>query len=299
MTCKPALACLLLAMSAAAAAQTETAAAAADSEELKIAAVEALISAPPERALSILRKVLAGEGSDELKERALFVLSQVDLPEAQALLLETARSDAGPLRHEAIRMIGIGGGREALAGLSELYAGGDSETKEAVLEAYLIADDEDAVYQIAANAQDPDEFEEAVQTLGAMGALEQLRALRSRGDMSEVLIEAYAVAGDTESLRELAIDGSDPERQAQAIRGLAIAGDNPEILVGIYRDAGSPEIRDAVREALLIGDHDQAVLQLFRDSRDSAEKRELLELLVVMDSDAAWEIIDATLENQE
>lgn len=299
MTCNPALACLLLAMSAAAAAQTENAAAVEDSEELKIAAVEALISAPPERALSILTKVLAGEGSDELKERALFVLSQVDLPEAQALLLETARSADGSLQHEAIRMIGIGGGQNALAGLSELYAGGDRETKEAVLEAYLIADDEDAVYRIAANAQDPEEFEAAVETLGAMGALEQLRALRSRGDMSEALIEAYAVAGDTESLRELATDGSDPERQAQAIRGLAIAGDDPEILVGIYRNAGNPEIRDAVREAFLIGDHDEAVLQLFRDSQDSAEKRELLELLVMMDSDAAWEIIDSTLENQE
>lgn len=296
---KPVFACLLLAMSAGTAAQTENAPAVEDPEELKIAAVEALMSAPPERALSILTKVLTGDGSDELKESALFVVSQIDLPEAQALLLETARSVDSSLRQEAIRMIGIGGGPEALAGLSELYAGGDAETKEAVLEAYLIADDEDAVYQIAANAQDPEEFESAVETLGAMGALEQLRALRSRGDMSEVLIEAYAVAGDTESLRELAMDASDPERQAEAIRGLAIAGDNPEVLVGIYRNAGTPEIRDAVREAFLIGGHDQAVLQLFRDSQDSAEKRELLELLVMMDSDAAWEIIDSTLESQQ
>lgn len=299
MSYKLAAVCLFLSISAIGLAETEDAAAIEESEQLKITAVEALMSAPPEKALAIVTKVLQGEGSEELKERALFVLSQIDLSEAEALLVETARSADGPLRHEAIRMIGIGGESAALAGLSDLYAGGDRETKEAVLEAFLIADDKDAVYRIAANAQEAEEFEAAVETLGAMGALEQLRALRSRSDMSETLIEAYAVAGDTESLRELAMDGSDRERQAQAIHGLGIAGDDPEILVGIYRSTDSPMVKDAVREGLLIGDHDAAVLELFRESRDSAEKRDLLETLVIMDSEAVWDIIDATLENEQ
>ncbi|HEX2139077.1 MAG TPA: hypothetical protein VHG33_05135, partial [Woeseiaceae bacterium] len=90
MTHKFLLACLLLGVGAAAAAQTESAATSEESEQLKIAAVEALMSAPPERALSILTRVLEGEGSDELKERALFVVSQIDLPQAQELLRQTA-----------------------------------------------------------------------------------------------------------------------------------------------------------------------------------------------------------------
>jgi len=65
----------------------------------------------------------------------------------------------------------------------------------AVLEAYLIADDADAVLAIAEAATTADEFESAVQTLGAMNATEQLRALRGTKGMSETLIEAYAVAG--------------------------------------------------------------------------------------------------------
>lgn len=295
MSCKfAAAACLLLGANGIALAQAGEAPAIEDSEELKFAAVEALISAPPRKALGIVTKVLEGDGSDELKERALFVLSQIDLPEAQTLLAETARAADAPLRHEAIRMIGISGHSEALA---ELYASGDRATREAVLQAYLIAGDEDAVYRIAANTRDPEEFQAAVKTLGAMDALEQLRALRNRGDMSESLIEAYAIAGDTESLRELALDGSDPERQAQAIHGLGIAGSDPEVLVGIYRGTDSPMIREAVRESLMIGDHDEAVLELFRQSRDTAEKRELLEMLVNMDSDAVWDVIDSTLED--
>lgn len=298
MSCKLVIGWLLLGLSAVGLAQPEATPAVEDSEQLKIAAVEALISAPPRRALPIVTKVLKGEGSDELKERALFVLSQIHLPEAQALLVETARSAGGSLRQEAIRVIGIGGDPEALASLPELYAGGDRATQEAVLEAYLIAGDEDAVYRIAESARDAEEFEAAVETLGAMGALDQLRALRTRGDMSESLIEAYAIVGDTESLRELALDGSDPERQAKAIEGLGIVGADPQILLGIYRGTDSPMVKDAVREGLLIGGNDEAVLELFRESRDSAEKRELLELLVIMESEAVWDIIDSTLENE-
>jgi HEAT repeat protein len=289
------LAALLISAGAPTAAQIE------DSERLKSSALEALISAPPERALPIVSKVLSGDSSPSLKKRALFVLGQIDLPEAQTLLVETARTGDGSLRLEAIRMIGIGGHPEAMTELAEIYADGDGETREAVLQAYLIADDNNAVYQLAANTQDPEEFERAVNTLGAMGATDELRALRDRPGMAEVLINAYAIAGDMETLAAMANDSSDPQRQAQAIRGLAIAAgdgdDVGEMLVGIYRDTDVPHVRKAVREALLIADHDEAVLQLFRASDDDAEKRELLQTLVMMDSDAVWDLIDSTLEN--
>ena len=38
------------------------------SDELKLAAVEALITAPDDKALPLVRKVLAGNNSDEVKE---------------------------------------------------------------------------------------------------------------------------------------------------------------------------------------------------------------------------------------
>lgn len=287
------LAALIMSIGAHASAQTD------EAENLKMSALEALISAPPERALPIVTKVLNGDSSAALKERALFVLGQIDLPEARTLLVETARTGDQNLRPEAIRMIGIGGHPEALAALADIYAAGDGDTRDAVLEAYLIADDTNAVYQLATNTQDPEEFEKAVDTLGAMGATEELRALRDRPGAAEVLIDAYAIAGDVETLSAMATDGSDPERQAQAIHGLGIAGgdDTGELLVGIYRDTQEPDVREAVREALLIADEDEAVLELFRASTDAAEKRELLKTLVIMDSDAVWDLVDATLEN--
>ena len=60
-----------------------------------------MISAPPERALPIVEKVLTGNHSAELKERALFLLSQMETPEAQARLLAFANDSQGELRAEA------------------------------------------------------------------------------------------------------------------------------------------------------------------------------------------------------
>jgi HEAT repeat protein len=271
----------------------------ADDEDLKFAAIEALITAPPERAMPIVQRVLASDASDELKSRALFVLSQMDTPEAQTLLIESARSSSGELQAEAIRMIGIGGNDDALAELNAIYANGDADVREAVLEAYLIAGDEDAVFQIAVNAQDPEAYEEAVEMLAAMGATDKLRELREQRGVSDALIEAYLIAGDLEELELLAADNSDPAQQMEAIEALGAAGGKeagPK-LAEIYRGADSADIREAALEGILISGNDEVMLELFRSVEDTQEKREILEMLVIMDSDAVWDVIDQTLEN--
>jgi HEAT repeat protein len=272
-----------------------------DAEELKLAALEALIAAPPERALPLAAKVLRGDNSDDVKERALFVLSQIDLPEAQNLLVETAQQGSGDIQEEAIRIIGIGGNADALSRLGGIYEGGDEDVREAVLEAYLIADDENAVYELAVsahNAGNEDDFETAVEFLGVMGANEQLRMLRESTGSSEALIEAYAISGDAASLREIALDGSDPDVQAEAIEALGIVGgdDVNATLIEIYKSSDSEDIRESALEGMMISGYDEGVLELYRSSQDPAEKRELLEILVVMGSDEVWDVIDSALD---
>lgn len=271
-----------------------------DVEELKLAALEALMAAPPERALPIVAKVLAGNNSDEVKEGALFILSQIDLPEAQALLLDTARQGSDEISLQAIRMLGIAGDPDVLAGLVDFYNTGDEDMREAVLEAYLIADDAQSIYQIALNTDNEDDYQEAVEMLAAMDARDQLRELRNARGISASLIEAYAISDDFESLRELSLDASDPELQAQAIEALGIVGGGEvnETLVQIYKNSESPDIREAALDGLLIADHDEGILELYRASDDPAEKRELLEYLVWMESEEVWDLIDAAFEDQ-
>jgi HEAT repeat protein len=238
-------------------------------EVLKIAALEALLAAPPERALPLVTKVLDADNTAEVKEAALFVLSQIDLPEAQQKLLDMARSGDPNLAAEAVRMIGISGDPEAMAGLDALYSAGDEELREAVLEAYLIAGNTDAVYNIAANAASAAEFEAAVQMLGAMGATEELQSLSETSGYTEELIQALGIAG-----------GEDVN----------------ETLMRLYRAAETDEIREAALEGMLISGYDEGVLELYRESTDINEKRELLQMLAMMNSDLVLEVIDAALE---
>lgn len=269
-----------------------------DGDELKVAALEALMTAPAKRAMPIVSKVLAGDHSNEVKERALFILSQLDDPEAQATLLRFAGEERGDLQAEAIRMIGIGGDKEALANLDAIYKAGDRAARDAVLEAYLIAGDRRAVYEIAAAADNEKDFEAAVDTLGAMGARDELRELRGRAGVSDTLIDAYAVSGDFETLRDLALDSSNVELQTQAIEALGIIGGEQidATLVEIYKGAANDDVREAALDGMLISGHDAGVLQLYRASDSSAEKKELLERLVMMGSDDVWNIIDAALD---
>ena len=268
-----------------------------DSDELKMAAIQALISAPPERAMPLVEKVLAGDHSNEIKEKALFILSQIDEPEAQATLIRFATNSNGELQEEAIRMVGIGGNPDALAQLRGVYDGGDRDTRDAVLEALMIAGDKATVFDIASNAEG-DDYEDAVEMLAVMDAREELRQLRASKGASEALIDACAISDDLACLQEIAADASGSEEMLQAIEAMGIIGGDEvnETLVGIYRNATSNDVREAALDGMLIADYDEGVLQLFRESNDSAEKKELLQRLVIMDSDAVWEIVDSTLE---
>ncbi len=269
-------------------------------DSLHLVAVEALMSVSPERALPLAMKVLTGSADDEVKTRVLFVISQMDLPEAQAVLLETARNSQGELRQEAIQMIGIGGDPHALAGLTDIYKNGDETDRRSVLSAYLIADDSEAVFKIASNAKNEQEFEEAVHILGAMDATHLLRKLGEGGGFGESLIQALAIAGDTESLKRMALDASNPEQQLAAIQGLGIALDDDDkegdsTLLQIYRSTSNVQVKEAARQGLMMSGNSEAIVVLFKDSNDDAEKSALLRTLTQIDDEAALPLIESTL----
>lgn len=272
-----------------------------EKEELQMIALEALMASPSERSLPALIKLLDGDGSDELKENALFVLSQIEHPDASAKLLSYAHDGTGEIQLEAIRMIAINGDKDTMAGLADIYANGDSDVREAVLEAYMIADDVQSVFNIAMQAQDDDDYEMAVEMLGMMDAHAELVRLREEKGISDALIEAYMISDNDAELRILAADTSNTDLQAEAIEALGIVGarGTDVFLADIFRNTDNEDIREAVVESLFIGDYDDVVLELYRTSDDIGEKRVLLEALVSMDSEHAMEVIDQALAGDQ
>lgn len=272
-----------------------------DEDRLKIAALEALMSAPEERALPAVARVLAGDNHPRVKESALFVLSQIESPQATELLLRAAREESSSLREEAIEMLGIDGSDAALAQLRTLYAEGDDDVREAVLDAYLIAGDVDSLYALALAAASEDEREEIVETMAAMGATAELRRLQGEIGAFEGLIEAYAVAGDYETLRGIATSDGDVKTRVSAIEALGIVGgaDANATLLEIYRGSSDGDLREASLEGLLISGNDEGLIMLYRESDDTLEKREILEFLTAMGGDALWDVVDEALEEDE
>ena len=292
---------IALAALAAGTVQAQDGNSARDKEELQRIALEALIHVPEERALPAVLKLLDSGGSDELMESAMFVLGQMESPEAAQALLEYARNGSGDAQHEAIQMIGIQGDPTAMAALAEIYANGDEDIREAVLEAYLIADDIDAVFAIAMNADNEEDYEQAVETLAVMDAREELARLREAKGPSEAFVDAAIISDDYEELERLARDSSNPDVQVEAIEALGVVdGPNAEaVLVDIYTSSDDDDIRGAAVDGLFIGDYDNAILELYRASSSARDKGKLLEALVIMDSDLAMDVIDAALAGDQ
>jgi HEAT repeat protein len=269
-------------------------------EELALAALEGLMQQSPARAVPIIKKVLAGSQTKLVKQRALFVLSQIEGPEAAEILLQTARSTDAEMRDEAIRSIGIGGDPKSLDALKPLYTAGDKDIRKRVLEAWMIAEHKDAVYQIAVNAKSEEEAAEAIRMLGVMGASEELRKLGDRPNAAKGLIEAYALSGDLASLRKFAEGPGEKSMRLHAVRQIGIIrGDPPRAaLREIYTRATDAEIKEAALQGMLIADDDKGVLALYQASKDADEKRKLLRTLMSMDGEAALQVIDAALETK-
>jgi HEAT repeat protein len=272
-----------------------------EQEELALAAMEGLMSQPPERAMPIIKKVLAGPQTTLIKQRALFVLSQIDSPEAGEILLQTSRSSDAALRGEAIRSIGIGGNDKSLAGLLEVYKAGNDDVKKQVLEAWMIAGRKEEVFQAALNAKSEDEASAAIHMLSVMGAVEELRKLGDRPDASGKLMEAYAISGDLQSLRKIAEGNGAPEVRAEAVQkiGIISSGAARTALHEIYARSTEREIKEAALQGLLIAGDDEGVLALYRSATAPEEKRALLRILTMMDSDVALKAIDAALEGKK
>lgn len=271
-----------------------------ENEELAMAALEGLMNQPAERALPIIKKVLAGSHTTNIKRRALFVLSQIDSAEAQQILIQTTKSTDATMRSEAIRSIGIGGDPKSIEALQDLYNTGNADAKEEVLQAWMIADRKDLVFQAALNAKTEDEANQAIRMLGVMGAAEELRKLGDRPNAASGLVEAYAISGDLDSLRKIAEGNGSAEVRAEAVRKMGIVGDDAarQALRDIYGRSTEREVKEAALQGMLITGDEQGLLALYRAAKNPDEKRALLRFLSMVDGDAALEAIDAALEGK-
>ena len=272
-------------------------------DELKLIAITGLLSADQDRAVTLLEKMLTANNSPEVKERALFVLSQSKSPRAQQLIEGMARGNSGSeLQQKALQLLGVTGGERRRGLLAEIYRGStDPEVKGAVLQGLLISGDRARLLQVASGDKDPQFRSEAARLLGAMGAnaeLAQLYESESSSTVKEDIIQGMFIGGHAGKLGELARTERDPELRAAAIRGLGLLGKGKagEILVQIYASDTSQSSRLAVIEALFIQGNAKTLVDLARKEKDRELKHEIVEKLSLLQSKEATDYMLEVLQ---
>ena len=124
-------------------------------------------------------------------------------------------------------------------------------------------------------------------------ALRQLWTTEKDPALKSKLLEAFGVAGDTDTLLKAARESTDPKLRRKAIEGIGIIDDPAaaRALRQLYGELTAPEDKRKVVEALMVQGDAKVLIELFRAEKDPAMKKVILQNLSVMDDPEATRII--------
>jgi tetratricopeptide (TPR) repeat protein len=259
-------------------------------EELKLLALQSLMNADPDKAVPILDKIIHGNDSPKLKDKALFVLSQSGSDKAQQILLSLAKANNNPeLQKRAIHYIGMGGSRNN-GTLREIYKGTtDVSIKKAVFQGWLMSGDKEDVLVVARTEQSPELRKEAIRYLGMMGGRSELREMYKNSPDAgtrEAVIHGMLMAGDSQGLIEITNTEKDPELLDKAINTLGMVGgeDSLSALTNIYNTHTDIATKKRVINAMFLHGAAHEMVAMARKETNPELKRTWIQKLSVMSS---------------
>ena len=260
-----------------------------EDEDLKLIALNSLMSTDSERAIPMLEKFLGGTSSPKLKDRALFVLAQNGSPQAREIVADIARGKRYPaLQEKAIKYLGLFGGDSSRGVLSEIYASSPSrDVKEQILKSYMVSGDKERVLAAARAEKDPALRQAAVHQLGVMGARSELWQLyqpEASDQVKEAIIQALFVGGDADHLLELARTEKNKELRMDAIHKAGLTGKarTGDALTALYQSEKDPEIKGAVLQAFFLQGNARGLISIAKTEKDPELKQEAVRKLSLM-----------------
>lgn len=268
--------------------------------EEKMAALHALLNMQSSRAYAILEKIYNDPKSDrcsaELREKALFMLSQVDNDDAVDLLVKIARTDPdADVREQAVFWLSQTGSSEAVDVLLEILDESDDPElqKKAIFSLSQIGNGRasDALRSVAMDEKRKDEVRaDAIFWLGQEGGLDDvdfLKTLFERLDdveLKEKILFAVSQNSGKSGGRWLMGVVAD-EKQDVEIRKQALfwAGQSGAVdldgVVKIYRESRDEELREQAIFVLSQIDNRAAIkamIELARTEKDRDLRKQLL-----------------------
>ncbi|RPI21808.1 MAG: hypothetical protein EHM61_23870 [Acidobacteria bacterium] len=276
-----------------------------ENEDLKLMAIDGLLASDPDRAIPMLEKILQGNQSAKIKERALFVLAQGGSVRAEEIVITLARNSAQPeLQAKAIQFIGLSGRAKSRQALAQLYASATSpEVKRAVLSGLMLSGDRERLIAIAKEEKSAELKGEAINQLGVLGAKTELwQMYESAGTAGEkeAILNALFVAGDVDKLIQVAQTEKDPQTRGAAIQRLGVshAQKTSAILVSMYQTEKDPEIRTKVLDALFVQGNATVLIDFARKEKDPQLRKEIVSRLSIMRSKEATDYMMEILNKE-
>jgi HEAT repeat protein len=263
-------------------------------DDLKLLAIHGLQQMDQAQAVPLLEKILQGNQSPRLKERALFVLAQSGSPRAQQVLTGIAKGNANPdLQRKAIQYLGMHNSTANRQVLSEIYGStADIDIKRQVLRSFMMAGDKQRVLAAATGEKSSELRAEAVRQLGMMGARDELWQLYQKESSVEVrqqMLQGMMMSGDVAHLTEVANSDANMDLRRQAVRQLGMTGGgrSGDTLLNIYNKQTDPGVKSAAIEGLFISGNAGALVALARKETDRDLRRRIVEKLAIMNSPEA------------
>jgi hypothetical protein len=272
-------------------------------EELKMLAIQGLMTSDPEHALPLLEKVLDGTSTPKEKSKALFVIAQSGSPEARQILGRIASGQSNPgLQRKAVEYLGIFGGAEARKTLAEVYTKtGEESVKRAILRSYMISGDKEDLFAAAKNEKDLELRREAIRQLGILHGVDELQQLYQKEQSTELrrdLLQAFFLAGDAGKLVQVAGNEKDPDLRREAIRnlGLISSSESAKALQTIYAKETDRGAREEVLNAYFLQGNAAALVAIARSEKDPELKKAAVSKLALMHSKEATDYLMEILQ---
>ncbi len=259
-------------------------------EELKLLALQSLMNSDPEKAVPLLEKVIQGNYSSKLKDKALFVLSQSGSDKAQQILMGLAKANNQPdLQKRAIRYMGMNGSHNRAA-LKEIYnSTTDIGVKKTVFQAWLMCNCKEDVASLARTEKNPELRREAIRYLGMMGGRAELLDFYKNStdaETREAAVGAMLLCGCAHELAEIVQTEKDPNVLDKAINTLGLVGGQESLtaLSNLYNSQASVPTKKKVINALFLHGAGKEMVALARKETNPELKRELIQKMSLMGS---------------
>ena len=277
-----------------------------EDEELKLYALQMLMMNDPERAEPLLKKYIEEGKSDELREKAMFILLQhPDASDSEVLHSALSHATDIQLKMSAVRLLGMLDDEKSRALLDKTYRETDNEAvKHMIIQSYMTQDNAARLAEIARTEKDPGLRHQAVTMLGVtgeIGLIKDLYRTETDPELRGAMLQGFALAGEGEMLFQVLETEKDPDIRSMAIQHLIMVDMEGlgERLKKLYDNSLSTQDKVALVQVMAMQGEAETLIAMYRKEQEPEVRRHILQSMAMfMDDPEVADFFESFLKEE-